>query len=132
MGAAHGAKGSARQCMQAAFTLFARHEEALAEKLLGYLRNRSAVRIIGLPGSQGGRRVATISFVVQGRHSEVVVRHVDRAGIGIRFGDFYARRLIESLGLSEQGGVVRVSMAHYNTPDEIDRLIASLDQILPG
>ena len=43
-------------------------------------------------------------------------------GIGIRFGDFYAKRLVEALGLQSYGGVVRVSMAHYNTVDEIDRL----------
>jgi selenocysteine lyase/cysteine desulfurase len=69
----------------------------------------------------------TISFVVAGKHSEAIVRHVDRFNIGIRFGDFYARRLIEALELQGQGGVVRVSMAHYNTVEEIDRLIGCLD-----
>lgn len=131
MGTLHGAVGSARQRMQAAFDLFARHEDALAEKLLSFLRSRPGVRIIGLPVAQGGRRMPTVSFVVPGINAEIVVRHVDRAGIGIRFGDFYARRLIEALGLAANGGVVRVSMAHYNTLEEIDRLIASLDQVLP-
>jgi selenocysteine lyase/cysteine desulfurase len=72
----------------------------------------------------------TISFVVNGRHSETIVHHADKAGIGIRFGDFYARRLIEALGLQAQGGVVRVSMAHYNTVEEIDRLIECLDEAI--
>ena len=53
-------------------------------------------------------------------------RRVDAARIGIRFGDFYARHLIEALGLAPQGGVVRVSIAHYNTVDEMTRLVECL------
>jgi selenocysteine lyase/cysteine desulfurase len=74
--------------------------------------------------------VPTISFVVKGRSPESIVRHVDRFQIGIRFGDFYAKRLIESLGLHTQGGVVRVSIAHYNSADEIERLIRHLDEAI--
>jgi selenocysteine lyase/cysteine desulfurase len=62
--------------------------------------------------------------------SESIVLHMDRFNIGIRFGDFYAKRLIEALGLHTQGGVVRVSMAHYNTVEEIDRLITHLDEVI--
>jgi selenocysteine lyase/cysteine desulfurase len=58
------------------------------------------------------------------------VRHVDRCGIGIRHGDFYAVRLIDALGLRQRGGVVRVSIAHYNTGTEIDRLIHHLEEVL--
>lgn len=125
----HGATGNAREKMQAAFELFALQEDLLAEKLLAYLRGKPKIRIIGLPTAQG--RMSTVSFVAEGLHSETIVRHVDGAGIGIRFGDFYARRMIESLGLQERGGVVRVSMVHYNTVGEIERLIARLDEILP-
>ena len=50
--------------------------------------------------------------------------------IGIRFGDFHSRRLIEYLGLADQNGVVRVSMVHYNTLEEVDRLIGSLDRAM--
>jgi cysteine desulfurase family protein (TIGR01976 family) len=130
-GTALGAEGSARQRMQLAFDAFARHEDALAERLLGWLRARRAVRIIGRATAKDGRRVPTVSFVVAGVQSQSVVRHVDAHGIGIRFGDFYAPRLIEALGLQSQGGVVRVSMAHYNSVAEIDRLIHHLEQVIP-
>jgi len=116
--------------MQAAFDAFARHEDALAERLLGWLRGNKRVRIVGRDAADGGRRVPTISFVVADTPSESIVRHTDRFGIGIRFGDFYAKRLIEALGLQGQGGVVRVSMAHYNTPAEIERLIRRLDEVI--
>jgi selenocysteine lyase/cysteine desulfurase len=124
------AKGSGRQRMQAAFDAFAAHEDMLAEKLLGYLRTRPRVRIIGHDRVVNGNRMPTISFVVAGMHAESIVRHLDKFNIGIRFGDFYARRLIEALELQAQGGVVRVSMAHYNTVAEIDRLILHLDEAI--
>ena len=125
-----GAEGSKRHCMQAAFTAFAQHEDTLAEKLLGYLRGKPTVRIIGHDRVTDGNRMPTISFVVAGKHSESIVRHVDKFNIGIRFGDFYAKRLIEALGLQAQGGVVRVSIAHYNIAEEIDRLINALDDVI--
>ena len=43
-----------------------------------------------------------------------------------------ARRLIEGLELAERGGSVRISMAHYNTPEEMERLIAALETALYG
>ena len=124
------ATGSVRQRMQVAFDAFARHEDALAEHFLSYLRGKSSVRIIGHRHVANGNRMPTISFVVKGRQSEDIVRHIDTFNIGIRFGDFYARRLIESLELEKQGGVVRVSMVHYNTSEEIDRLIRHLDEVI--
>jgi len=130
VGTSLGHTGTPRQRMQAAFDGFAAHEDRIAEQLLAFLRGRRGVRVVGRPGATDGQRVPTISFVVADTPSESIVRHVDRFGIGIRFGDFYAKRLIEALGLQAQGGVVRVSMAHYNTPAEIDRLITHLDEVI--
>lgn len=130
VGTRHGASGTPRQQMQAAFDAFEAHENQLATRLLHYLATKGAVRVIGLPTAEDGHRVPTVSFVVEGRMSESIVRHVDQFGIGIRFGDFYARRLIEGLGLDRYGGVVRVSAAHYNTPGEIDKLIHHLDEVI--
>ena len=130
IGSALGADGTARQRMQAAFDAFEMHEDLLAERLLGYLRGKPGVRIIGLSHALKGQRMPTISFTVGSRHSEGIVKHLDGYRIGIRFGDFYAKRLIESLGLAAQGGVVRVSMAHYNTAAEIDQLMLRLDEAI--
>ena len=67
----------------------------------------------------------TISFKVDGRDCAGLVRAIDGHQIGIRFGDFHSRRLVERLGLAEGNGVVRVSMVHYNTVEEVDRLIGA-------
>ena len=55
---------------------------------------------------------------------------VDQSGIGIRHGHMYAYHLCEAAGLDPDDGVVRVSMVHYNTPEEIERLIEVLDTAL--
>jgi len=125
-----GASGTPRQLMQAAFDAFEVQEDLLAETLLAFLRETPGVRIIGKSRVTGGDRVPTISFVVDGVQSEDIVRRVDNHRMGIRFGDFYARRLIEQLGLTRHGGVVRVSIAHYNSVDELNRLVEHLAQAI--
>lgn len=125
-----GASGTPRQLMQAAFDAFEVQEDLLAETLLGFLRDAPGVRIIGKTRVTAGDRVPTISFVVQGVQSQAIVERIDEHGIGIRFGDFYARHLIEESGLTQYGGVVRVSIAHYNTVDEMQRLVQHLAQAI--
>ena len=112
------------------FDRVARHEEQLAGKMLAFLSSCPSVKIIGERTARRDVRVPTISFVVEGRKSDHITREVDRHHIGIRYGDFYARRLIDDLGLSAQNGVVRISMVHYNSMEEVDRLIGVLDKLI--
>lgn len=107
----------------------AAHEAALAGPLLDFLRLRRDVRVLG-PVRAGADRAPTLSFVVEGRDSGKVPALLEREQIAIRSGHFYAHRAVEALGLHARNGVVRVSMAHYNTPAEVDRLIAALDRAL--
>ena len=65
-------------------------------------RDRNDVRIIGRRDSAKERRVPTISFKVEGRDAAEIVRSVEADRIGIRFGDFHSRRLIEHLGLADR------------------------------
>ena len=126
---AHGVNATGRAAVEAAFGLIAAHEETLSARLLDYLRGRPDVTILGDPEPDAARRVPTISFVIDGQSSEAVVRAVDPTGIGIRFGDFYSRRLVEGMALPKGDGVIRVSAVHYNTVAEIDRLVARLEEL---
>ena len=119
-----------RGAITRAYDAIAAHEADLAERLLAYLRGRNDTRIIGHRSSDAAKRVPTISFKVKNKDSGAIVRETDKDALGIRFGDFHSRRLVEALGLAEDGGVVRVSMVHYNTIAEVDRLIGSLDRAL--
>jgi len=126
---AHGVNAAGRRAVEAAFDIMADHEAALSKRLLAYLRGRSAVTIIGDPASDRARRVPTIAFVIDGQSSAAVVRSIDSSGIGIRFGDFHSKRLVESLNLANRDGVIRVSAVHYNTLEEIDRLVGHLESL---
>ena len=123
-----GAGGTPRKKLEAMFAAFAEREAVLADQLLAFLGGKASVRVLGPGHADPDRRVSTISFVVEGKQSEDIVLAADREQIGIRFGDFYAYRLIDDLGLRPRGGVVRASFLHYNTEAEVDRLLSVLDR----
>jgi cysteine desulfurase family protein (TIGR01976 family) len=112
--------------LDAAYEQIAAHERVLGDQLLRYLSEKERVQVIGQPVMTESR-VPTVSFVVEGCRSSTIPPRTDAANIGIRYGDFYARRLIDDLGLTGRDGVVRVSIVHYNTREEIARLIEALD-----
>ncbi|MGB3492567.1 MAG: cysteine desulfurase-like protein [Elainellaceae cyanobacterium] len=120
----------ARQQMQQAFELISAYEEQLSDRLLAFLTSKPNVKIIGHDTGDRTRRVPTIAFLIDGVDSSTIPPQIDPHHIGIRYGDFYAKRLIQDLGLTEQNGVVRVSLVHYNTLAECDRLISLLEPIL--
>ena len=112
------------------FEMFAAHEDEIARPLMDYLKARPDVRIIGPAQTDANIRVPTISFVVDGKRSDEIAEFVGRQAIGIGAGDFYAKRCIDALGLDNASGVVRISMVHYNSESEVNRLIAALDDAL--
>ncbi|MFV9483680.1 cysteine desulfurase-like protein [Christiangramia sp. ASW11-125] len=105
------------------YELISAHEEKLATRLLDYLNSISEIKIIGQTSAAAEKRVPTISFVHNNFRSNEIVEAVDPHNIGIRFGDFYAKKLIHDLQLEDKNGVVRVSLVHYNTLEEVDKLI---------
>lgn len=113
-----------------AFKVMADHEEKLSARLLDYLNHHPNIKIIGKKSSDKTERVPTISFIHEKMKSNEIVGKVDPHDIGIRFGDFYAKRLIQDLGLEQINGVVRVSMVHYNTIEEVNKLIKVFEEIL--
>ena len=122
--------GDGKEARHRLASLIQAHEEELATRLLDYLTTRPDIRIIGPTSGEASHRVPTIAFVVEGRKASEIPPLLDPRRIAIRWGHFYAHRLINALGLLEQDGVVRVSMVHYNTLDEVDRLVEVLDEVL--
>ena len=118
------------QRMKLVFELISEHEEKLSKPLIEYLNRNPKTEIIGSHSYKKQDRVPTISFIVKNTVSSTIPAKVDNYKIGIRWGDFYARRLIENLGFSDRDGIVRVSMVHYNTIQEVEKLIEVLDTII--
>lgn len=119
-----------REQMEYAYDLFDIHEEKLTQRLLDFLKSKSTIRLIGANTADRKVRVCTVAFVVDGVHASVIDEKVAAQNIGIKVGNFYATGITKALDLDDKGGVIRVSMAHYNTMEELERLITVLDQLL--
>ncbi|MEM6993142.1 MAG: cysteine desulfurase-like protein [Myxococcota bacterium] len=121
---------SARRRLARVYALIAAHEQRLAERVLEFLRARADVTIIGPKSADADLRVPTIAFAVDGVPASVIPPALEAQRVAIRFGHFYAPAAIDALGLAERGGVARISMAHYNSLAEVDRLIDGLGALL--
>ena len=111
----------------------AAHEEKLQGILIDYLNSKPEVyKIYGEPVADKSKRVPVISFTVKGRKSKDVVDAIEaRSNFACRWGAFYSNRLAEEvLGLDPVDGVVRVSLLHYNTEEEIKGYVKVLDEVV--
>ena len=100
------------------------HERALGERFLAGLP--ASCRLYGLPAMDG--RVPTFAFNVAGRTAQQVAEHLGAHDIAVWWGNYYAVEVMKRLGL-EDGGAVRAGFVHYNTTEEIDRLLAELERL---
>ncbi|KAG6811398.1 hypothetical protein H0H92_007642 [Tricholoma furcatifolium] len=125
--------------LKKSFDAIAVHEQTLVAPLIEFLtapaQRERGVRIVG-EETIGLSRVPTISFVVVGQNpikSKDVVKVFDqKGGIGIRYGHFYAYSLVNELSpkVDIDDGVIRVSLVHYNTVEEVHRIIDILREVL--
>lgn len=113
-----------------AFGLFAAHEEQLVAPLIDFLVEHPRCRLVGPATADRSIRAPTVAFTVDGMPPSALVLLLDERHLGVRWGHFYAKRAIDALGLGEAGGVVRVSMVHYNTAAEVQRLLKALRETL--
>ncbi len=109
--------------------LFRVHEAELLQPLLDFLQQHPAVQLIGRATAE--KRAPTVAFTVNGMTSAGIAQSLAGRGFGVGVGDFYARRLVEALGVDPADGVVRLSFVHYTHPDEVRALVATLEEILP-
>ncbi|KAH6972085.1 pyridoxal phosphate-dependent transferase [Ilyonectria sp. MPI-CAGE-AT-0026] len=109
----------------------AEHEEKLQKRLIDYLVLRPDITIYGETSTKSSARVPTVSFQVQGRSSQSVVEAVEAiSDVGIRWGHFFSKRLVEKILGLDDDGVVRVSLVHYNTVEEVDQIVQALEKVL--
>ena len=112
------------------FKLIAKHEEVLMRELIQFLQTKKNIKMIGKKTPSREERMPTVSFTVTNKSSFQIARDAGQNNIGIRNGEFYAWRCLEGLGIEPNDGVVRVSMVHYNTIQEVRRLTEFLDRII--
>lgn len=118
-----------RLYLKSGLAAIAAYERQLGAHLIAGLHRIPGLRIYGITDpSQFDRRVPTVSFTLHGHTSREIARHLGEVNICTWDGNYYALALAERLGLAEQG-MLRVGLAHYNTVDEIDQLLAELEQM---
>jgi cysteine desulfurase family protein (TIGR01976 family) len=111
------------------------YEATLSSRLLvGLARMKSnPVKVYGISDSQGMHmRVPTICFKVHGVAPAKVATDLAERGIGVRDGNMYSPRLLTRLSIPSQSGVVRASLAHYNSFEEVDQFLIALREIASG
>ena len=112
------------------FDLFATHESAQGRRIEDFLTSKPDVRLVGRGAPADRERVSVFSFTVNGRDSREIPKILHERKIGIYADDFYAARCIDALGVRQQHGVIRVSLVHYNSPEDVDRAIEQLDSVI--
>ena len=108
--------------------LFVGYETGLLERLLGWLRERDDVRIVG--PTDAARRAPTVSFVPVRKTVSDVLTGLTSHKVMAGSGHFYGVRPLGALGIEDDPGVVRVSFVHYTTADEVAQLIKALEHVL--
>ena len=105
-------------------------EVDISKVLLAGLSSVPGLHLWGIADAERiQQRVPTFSFSLQGWHPQSVAEVLGKENINVWDGNFYALAVLERLGLEEQGGIVRVGAVHYNTVDEVDKLVQALQRI---
>ncbi len=107
------------------------HEHSLTMKLIDGLRGVRGLTIRGIMSANAlHRRVPTVSFTLEGHHPDALAKSFAAENIFVWSGHNYAVEPVSRMGLLEKGGVLRVGMAHYNTPSEVDQFLSCLTRII--
>jgi cysteine desulfurase family protein (TIGR01976 family) len=130
LGAAYGSSGDRsdrRARLRAAMSAIHEHERGLSLGVLERLGRVPGLRVHGITdAARVAERLPTFSFTLDGHAPRAIAEHLAARAISTWDGDFYAWELVRALGLAEAGGLLRIGLVHYNTLDEVDRLVEAL------
>jgi cysteine desulfurase family protein (TIGR01976 family) len=128
--ASWGEGGTLRERIVTAMEGISGWEHALGLRYYEGARRIPGVTVWGTDFS--GPRAPTVSITIDGVLPMAAARALGGKGLQVWDGHFYALRAIEVLGLAERGGVIRTGFAMYNTPEEVDRLLAAVEELARG
>ncbi|HET9344370.1 MAG TPA: cysteine desulfurase-like protein [Candidatus Limnocylindrales bacterium] len=136
IGSTYGAAGAADprgERVRAGMTAIRAYEMDLYRRLADGLEQVPGLRLYGITDrARFDSRTPTAALTIEGQSPRAISEALGRDGIATWDGDFYASGLIERLGLAESGGVVRIGLTHYNTADEVDRVVEALARVAEG
>ena len=119
--------------LHAAMARIQAHERPLAARLIAGLKTIPGATLYGLLDEADlPRRVPTVSLTVAGHTPRALAEGLAERGIFVWDGNYYALNMMERLGLEEHGGALRIGLAHYNTADEVERIVAAMREVIDG
>lgn len=116
-----------REALGAAYRATVPYERTLLTRLLDGLRTIRGVKVYGITDPKRfAERCSTISLRMGEHHPTEIAKFLGDRGIFTWDGNFYAMNLSERLGVEPKGGVLRIGLVHYNTAEEVERLLSRL------
>jgi selenocysteine lyase/cysteine desulfurase len=113
------------------FGLIEEHESNMSNIFLDYVQSNPKIKLIGKTDSDSTKRQPTFSFTISKQLSnQELVAELTKRKIAVQSGCFYAWRCVKALGIDTETGVIRVSLVHYNTEDEVRNLCSCLEEII--
>ena len=120
-----------REALQAAYRATAPYERTLLTKLLEGLQTIPGLKIYGITDpNRLHERCSTVSLRIGDHHPTQIAKFLGDRGIFTWDGNFYAMNLSERLGVEAKGGVLRIGLVHYNTAEEVNRLLVGLREFV--
>ncbi|HMQ32653.1 MAG TPA: cysteine desulfurase-like protein [Chloroflexaceae bacterium] len=121
---------SRRQELLAAMEAIGAYERGLSEQLVGGLLEIPGLTFYGIREPERfDRRTPTVAVRLAGYTPRELVEALAERGIFAWDGNYYALNLTERLGVEQDGGMLRIGLVHYNTGDEIGRLLAAMGEL---
>ncbi len=116
-----------REAIVAAYEVFQQHERELAQQLIRGLLDIPGLTFYGITDSaKFDQRTPTVAIRMEGYTPRDLAMRLGEHGIFTWDGNYYAINLAERLGVQQSGGMLRIGLAHYNTAEEVDRLLSEL------
>jgi cysteine desulfurase family protein (TIGR01976 family) len=120
-----------RAAIEAAYDAIHEHERGLLEKIMAGLRNIPGLKIYGITDpARFHDRCATLAIRIPGHTPLELATKLGERGFFTWDGNYYALNLTEHLDVEKSGGFLRIGLVHYNTAEEVDRLLAALGEIV--
>ena len=116
--------------LDSAFVAIADREAELARQMTEELRAVTNLRVAGVQEADPHNRVGTFGLITPGRRPVQLARALGEKGIYTWNGNFYAKGVVEHLGLDLDEGLLRLGLMHYNTGEEIERCLEQLRHLV--
>ncbi len=117
-----------RKALAAGMEAIGVYERTLAEAFLAEVSNLPGVTVYG-PTRKDTSRTPTFAVAVDGLPPVEVQRRLGERGIFVWAGHYYAVEVMQRLGVLQSGGLVRIGFVHYNTREELARLVGALEEL---